>query len=205
VALRLHVTALGALLLSGCEIYAVPSPIVCPDVRQGTFDFAGDRVVLPTDCFFAQPGNAANQVDNPIAFTATISFIPGGNDAALCVGAAHAVPNLGTHTGLTIDVVYVTALNLGGCTCPSAEAATAGKCSCPPSSSTPLTGCSCPAVLEQRTQGDLLPIPGGFSGFTGVQKNTVTPPPGPTPPSVCDCHVACSYSYDLAATVVGTR
>jgi hypothetical protein len=203
VALRLPVAALCALLLLGCEIYAVPNPIVCPDVQQGTFDFAGDRIVLPTDCFFAQPGNAANQVNNPIAFTGTISFIPGGDEAALCIGAAHAVPNLGTHTGLTIDVVYVTPLNLGGCTCPSAAAVTAGNCVCSPNP--PLSNCSCPALLEQRTQGALQPIPGGFSGFTGVQKNTVTPPPGPTPPDVCDCHATCSYSYKLAAKVVGTR
>jgi hypothetical protein len=203
VALRLPVTALCALLISGCEIYAVPDPIVCPDVRQGTFDFAGDRVVLPTDCFFAQPGNAAIQVNNPIAFAATISFLPGGNDAALCVGAPHAVPNLGTHADLTIDVVYETVLNLGGCTCPSQAAVTAGNCTCPTSS--PLSNCSCPARLEQRTQGALQPIPGGFSGFTGVQKNTVTPPPGPVPPDICNCQETCSYSYKLAAKAVGTR
>jgi len=203
VALRLSLFALGSLLLSACEIYAVPNPIVCPDVRQGNFDFVGNRVVLPTDCFFAQPSNAANQVRNPIAFNGTISFIPGGNEAALCIGAAHAVPNLGTHTDLTIDVAYVTVLSVGGCTCPSADAVTAGNCSCPPN--TPLSNCSCPALLEQRTQGALQPIPGGFSGFTGVQKNTVTPPPGPTPPDVCDCLAPCSYSYDLAAKLVGGR
>lgn len=201
--MRLSLSALGALLLCACEIYAEPSPIACPDERQGNFDFVGDRVVLPTDCFFAQPGNAANQVKNPIAFNGTISFIPGGNVAALCIGAPHAVPNLGTHTDLTIDVVYVTTLSLGVCTCPSADAVTAGNCSCPPN--TPLSNCSCPAQLEQRTQGALQPIPGGFSGFTGVQKNTVTPPPGPVPAEPCDCHVACSYSYDLAAKLVGTR
>ena len=125
-ALRLPVAALGALLLSACEIYAVPDPIVCPDVRQGTFDFAGDRDVLASDCFFAQPGNAANQVNNPIAFNGTISFIPGGNKAALCIGAPHAASNLGTYTGLAINVVFETVINLGGCTCPSAAAVTAG-------------------------------------------------------------------------------
>lgn len=202
-ALRLPVAALCALLLSACEIYAVPDPIVCPDVRQGTFDFAGNRVVLANDCFFAQPGNAANQVNNPIAFNGTISFIPGGNEAALCIGAPHAASNLGTYTGLAIDVLYETVINLGGCTCPSAAAVTAGNCLCPPN--TPLSNCSCPARLEQRTQGELLPIPGGFSGFTGVQKNTVIPPPGPVPPDVCNCQETCSYSYDLAAKAVGTR
>ena len=202
-ALRLPVAALGALLLSGCEVYAVPDPIVCPDVRQGTFDFAGNRKVLADDCFFAQPGNAANQVNNPIAFNGTISFIPGGNKAALCIGAPHAASNEGTYTGLTIEVFYRTAINVGGCTCPSAAAVTAGNCLCPPN--TPLSNCSCPALLEQRTEGELLPIPGGFSGFTGVQKNTVTPPPGPVPPDICNCQKTCSYSYDLAAEAVGTR
>jgi hypothetical protein len=203
VALRLPVAALGALLVCGCEIYAVPSAIVCPDVRQGTFDFAGDRVVLPTDCFFAQPGNAAYQIKDPIPFTGTISFIPGGNDTALCIEAPHAVPSLGTHDGLAIDVASVLGLSVAGCTCPSTAAVTAGKCSCPPDS--PLSSCSCPAVIEQRIQGALQPTSGGFSGFTGVLINTVTPPPGTIPPDVCDCQKTCTYSYDLAATVAGTR
>jgi hypothetical protein len=210
VALRLPVAALSALLLSACEVYAVPDPIVCPDVRQGTFDFVGDRIVLENDCFFAQPGNPANQVNNPIAFNGTISFIPGGNEAALCIGAPHAASNLGTYTApppgdvpYSIDVFFRTVINLGGCTCPSAAAVTAGNCLCPPNS--PLSNCSCPALLEQHTEGELEPILGGFSGFTGVQKNTVTPPPGPVPPDICDCQKTCSYSYNLAAKAVGTR
>ena len=201
-ALRLPVATVGALLLLGCEIYAVPDPIVCPDVQQGTFDFAGNRVVLATDCFFAQPGSA-NQVNNPIAFTGTISFIPGGNDAALCIGAAHAVPNLGTRTDLAIDVASPLTLTVNVCTCPSAAAATASRCGCPASS--PTSNCSCPVVHEQRIQGVLQPIPGGYSGFDGSLVNTVQPPPELDPSQLCDCQKTCSYSYDLAATAVGTR
>jgi len=203
VALRLPVAALCALLICGCEIYAVPDPVVCPDVQQGIFNFTGNRVVLPTDCFFAQPANPANQVSNPIAFPATISFIPGGNEAALCKALPHARPSVGTHDGPTIDVASSFTLTVNGCTCPSTAAVAAGKCSCPPGS--PLQNCSCPALLEQRTQGALQPVPGGYSGFTGVLLNTVIPPPGLAPPDVCDCQRTCSYSYDLAATVVGTR
>jgi len=200
--LRLPVAALCALLLSGCEIYAVPNPIVCPDVQQGTFDFAGDRIVLATDCFFAQPGSA-NQVQSPVPFTATISFLPGGNDAALCIAAPHAVPNLGTRTDLTIDVASLLTLTVNVCTCPSAAAATASRCGCPANS--PTLNCSCPVVHEQRIQGVLQPIPGGYSGFDGSLVNTVQPPPELDPSQLCDCQKTCSYSYDLAAKAVGTR
>jgi hypothetical protein len=203
VALRLPVTALCALLLLGCEIYAVPNPIVCPDVRQGTFDFAGDRVVLANDCFFALPGSAANQVNNPIAFTATISFIPGGNEARMCVEAPQAASSEGTHTDLAIDVASVFTLTVNVCSCPSAEAATASRCGCP--TSTPTSNCSCPVVHEQRIQGVLQPIPGGYSGFDGSLVNTVRPPPELDPSRLCDCQKTCSYSYKLAAKVVGGR
>jgi hypothetical protein len=202
VALRLRLAALGALLACGCEVYAVPSPLPCPGDLQGTFDFAAARIVQPTDCFFAQSGNPANQVTNPIGFPGVISFMPDGTGAALCKSVAHAVPNLGTRSGLTIDVASVEPLSVGGCTCPSADAVTAGNCSCPPNS--PLSNCSCPVVQEQRIQGTLVPIPGGFSGFTGVLVYNLKPP-GSVPSGTCDCQVACSYSYDLEATVVGAR
>jgi len=200
--LRLPVAALCALLLSACEIYAVPNPIVCPDVQQGTFDFAGNRVVLANDCFFAQPGSA-NQVTNPIAFTGTISFIPGGNEANLCIAAPHAVVNKGTRTDLAIDVASPLTLTVNVCTCPSAEAATASRCGCPVS--TPTLNCSCPVVHEQRIQGVLQPIPGGYSGFDGTLVDTVQPPPELDPSQLCDCQKTCSYSYKLAAKAVGAR
>jgi hypothetical protein len=201
--LRLPFAALCALPLLGCEIYAVPNAIVCPDVRQGTFDFAGNRVVLASDCFFAQPGNAANQVTNPIAFTATISFIPGGNLAKMCVDAPHAAPNEGTHTDLAIDVGSPFSLTVNLCSCPSAEAAAASRCGCPVSS--PTSNCSCPVVLEQRIQGVLQRTAEGYTGFDGSLVDTVQPPPGLDPSQLCDCQKTCSYSYGLAAKVVGTR
>jgi hypothetical protein len=203
VALRLPVAAAAALLLCGCEVYAVPNPIPCPGERQGTFDFVGDQVVTASDCFFAQPGSPAYQVNNPIAFTALVNFGPGASEAAICIQTAHAEPRLGTHAGLDVDVAYVNITgSVAGCTCPTAEAATAGRCLCPPNS---LQGCSCPVVIEERIQGSLLPVPGGFSGFTGTQTVSVSPPPAsPLPPQPCDCQVACTYGYDLAAKTVGT-
>jgi hypothetical protein len=193
---RALAAAAAAVLLCGCEVYAVPSPLPCPGDRQGIFDFAGDQVLSPTDCFFAQPGNASYQVNNPIAFQGTV-----------CISVPHAVPRLGTHSGLAVDAAYVNLTgSVGGCTCPNQAAVTAGNCLCPPGSGTPITGCSCPVFIEERIQGSLLPIPGGFSGFDGSQKVSVSPPPGlvlQDPP--CDCQVACSYAYTLAATTVGTR
>jgi len=200
VALRLPTAVVLALLLCGCEVYAVPDPITCPDVRQGTFNFVGNRVYQPSDCFFAQSGG---QVNNPISFPGTISFLPGGNAAALCRGASHALPNVGTYSGLTIDVRLVLTLPVSGCTCPTAEAVTAGKCACP--ANTPLSGCQCSVDHEQRIQGTLEPIPGGYSGFTGTLVNTVIQPPGTVAADLCNCQQACSYAYDLAATVVGSH
>jgi hypothetical protein len=199
--------AAAAVVLCGCEVYAVPSPLPCPGDRQGVFDFAGDQILSPTDCFFAQPGNAAYQVNNPIAFQGTVSFGPGTSEAAVCISAPHAVPRLGTHSGLDVDVEYVNFTgSVGGCTCPDQAAANAGKCLCPPASGTPITGCSCPVIISERIQGSLLPIPGGFSGFDGSQKVSVSPPPGlvlPTRP--CDCQETCFYAYTLAAKTVGAR
>jgi hypothetical protein len=201
---RVLAAAAAAVFLCGCEVYAVPSPLPCPGERQGVFDFAGDQVLSPGDCFFAQPGNAAYQVNNPIAFQGSVSFGPGASDAAVCISVSHAVPRLGTHSGLDLDVANLALTgSVVGCTCPNQAAVTAGNCVCP--SGTPLEGCSCPVFIEERIQGSLLPVPGGYSGFEGVQVVTVTPPPGPLPAQPCDCQVACTYSYALAARTVGTR
>jgi hypothetical protein len=203
VALRLLAAVVSALFLCGCEVYAVPNPITCPDVRQGTFNFVGQQILSPDDCFFAQPGNPYYQVSPSRTFAATISFVPGGDKAVLCVAAAHAVPNLGTRSELTIDVASVFALPVNGCTCPSAAAATASSCGCP--ASTPTSNCQCLVLHEQRIQGTLQAIPGGYSGFDGVLVNTVEPPPGLDPAQLCNCQKTCTYSYDLAATAVGSR
>jgi hypothetical protein len=178
---RALAAAAAAVVLCGCEVYAVPSPLPCPGDRQGVFDFAGDQILSPTDCFFAQPGNAAYQVNNPIAFQGTVSFGPGTSEAAVCISAPHAVPRLGTHSGLDVDVAYV---NLTGS----------------------VGGCSCPVIISERIQGSLLPIPGGFSGFDGSQKVSVSPPPGLVLPArPCDCQETCFYAYTLAAKTVGAR
>jgi hypothetical protein len=194
--------AAAAVFLSGCEVYAVPSPLPCPGERQGLFDFAAEQVVTANDCFFAQPANAAYQVLGSFGFPATVNFAAEGDGAALCKQVAHALPNLGTHTGVSIDVASEAGLSVGGCTCLTPEAAAAGACLCPPN--TPQT-CSCPVVQEQRIRGDLVAIPGGFSGFEGVILYTVKPPPLPPLAQPCDCHVTCTYSYALTATTVGTR
>ncbi len=199
---RLLLAAAAAGFLSGCEVYAVPSPLPCPGERQGIFDFAAEQVVNPGDCFFAQPGSPAYQVLGSIAFPATVNFAEVGDGAALCKQEPHALPNLGTHTGPSIDVASEATLSVGGCTCLTPEAAAAGGCLCPPN--TPQT-CSCPVLQQQRIQGDLVPIPGGYSGFEGTLLYTVTPPPLPPLAQPCDCHVTCTYAYALTATVVGTR
>jgi hypothetical protein len=197
--------ALGALLLCGCQVYAVPDPVTCPDVREGTFNFAGNRVVDPNhDCFFSIPGTPYFQVTDPLPFTATISRVPGGNQAVVCKQVPHAVPIDGTYTGLNVVVWDEWSVSIGGCSCPTPEAATAGNCNCPPNSTT----CSCPAILRQLIDGFLEPSPSGpgYSGFAGELVNTVRWPfDGPIPTEVCNCQETCSYSYTLAATVVGPR
>lgn len=215
--------ATAALLLAGCEVYAVPDPLPCPGVQKGVFDFSGTQILdpLPT-CYFAQPGSSIYQVNNPMnPFQGTIAF--DGDAAALCVGNAHAAINVGTHGGTpdapTIDVFYPefepgTPVSVAGCSCPSAAAVTASGCSCP--SSSPTSNCSCPALLRQNTQGALIPRTGGFSGFTGVMINTVKFRVGLSPDLACDCLrsgpvgptpaiMECAYSYTLTATSVGSR
>jgi hypothetical protein len=205
---RLLAASAAALLLCGCEVYAVPSPLPCPGERQGVFDFAGDQVLTPTDCFFAQPGNPSYQVRSSIAFQGSVSFGPGASDAAVCISAPHAVPRLGTHTGPDLDVEYVNLTgSVGGCTCPSQAAADAGRCiACQATSGPQVTGCSCPVIISERIQGALFPFPGELSGFDGSQKVSVIPPPGlvlPDPP--CDCQATCFYAYTLNAKTVGSR
>jgi hypothetical protein len=202
VVLRLLLAAISAALLASCEVYAVPNPPDCPGLSQGAFDFAASQVVSPGDCFFAQPSSSVYQVLPSFGFPGVIAFDASGDGAALCKSAAHAVPNVGTHAGDSIDVASVAALSVGGCTCPSPEAAAASGCLCAPN--TPTT-CSCPVGQEQRIQGSLLPIPGGYAGFDGTIVYTVTPPQLPPGTALCDCHVTCTYSYALAATVSGQR
>jgi hypothetical protein len=217
------VVAAAALFLAGCEVYAVPDPYPCPGIQQGVFDFSGALQVgtLPT-CYFAQPGSSVLQVNDPMnPFQGTIAFDATGKGASLCVAAAHAAINVGTHGGppeapdpLRIDVFYDTALSVAGCTCPSTDAVKASGCGCP--SSSPTSNCSCPALLRQKTTGTLIPATQGFSGFGGQMINTVRFPPGLSPGLACDCLrttpvgptppvMECSYSYQLTATSVGTR
>jgi hypothetical protein len=215
--------AAAALLLSGCEVYAVPDPLPCPGIQQGVFDFSGAQVLDPVnDCYFAQPAGGIYQVNNPMSpFQGTISFDATGNGASLCVGAAHAAINVGIHgvppeapDPLRIDVVYETPLSVAGCTCPSTDAVKASGCACPTSS--PTSNCSCPALLRQNTTGTLIPATRGFSGFSGQMINTVRFPPGLSPALACDClrstpvgptppAMSCSYTYQITATSVGTR
>jgi hypothetical protein len=217
--------AVAALLLAGCEVYAVPDPYPCPGVQQGVFDFSGTQILdpLPT-CYFAQPGSSIYQVNNPMSsFQGTISF--DGDVAALCVGNAHAAINFGTHgvspDGPTIDVYYPdlavpggAPVSVGGCTCPSAEAVKASGCTCPTAS--PTSNCSCPVLLRQNTVGTLIPTTKGFSGFTGQMINTVRFRPDLPPELACDClrstpdgtspvAMECAYSYAVTATSVGSR
>ncbi len=201
--MRVPAAALTALLLFGCEVYTVPNPPPCPGERKGTFDFAGDQIVTTSDCFFAQPGNPAYQVNNPIAFTALVNYGPGANEAAICIQAAHAEPRLGTHTGNQVNVAYVSVTgSVAGCTCPTTAAASAGLCLCPPNS---LEGCSCPVVIEERITGALLPDDVDPTRFAGTQTVSVKPPPSAAlPPEPCNCQVACTYNYDLTAKTVGT-
>jgi hypothetical protein len=216
--LRLVAAAVAAVLLAGCEVYAVPSPLDCPGIRKGTFDFAGDQVPDPGDCYFAQPDGTIYQVNDPIAFQAIIAFAETGDGAALCVTAPHAALNVGKHTSdVDIDVNYSTVLSVGGCNCPSVDAANAAGCQCAPDS--PASNCSCPVVLVQNTKGKLEYAGDICTGFTGTMTNTVTFPPAPpgTPPSpLCDClkstattpstpATKCSYTYALGATTVGSR
>jgi len=203
--------ALAALALAGCEVYAVPSPVDCPGARVGTFDVAGDQVLPldpppPAGCFFADPSSASYQVKQTLFFNGSLYVGgPATTAAALCIGAPHAAPRIGTIADdgtFTVSYVNLTG-SIAGCTCPSSEAVTAGRCACPVNSQ--LTGCSCPAVIQETIRGLLQhDSQGVLTGFAGSQTVDVSPPPGvPSGTPVCDCQVACSFSYSLAATTVG--
>ncbi len=209
---RAALALFAALALAGCEVYAVPSPVTCPGDRIGTFNFAGVQVVPldpppPAGCFFADPASPVYQAKNPINFSG--SFYVGApatpRPAALCIGAPHAEPRIGTLADDgTFTVAYVNlSTSIGGCTCPTAEAVSAGRCVCPPN--TPLSGCSCPVFTTETIQGQIQYDSRGFPAtFTGTQAVAVAPPPGsPDPSAACDCQVPCSFTYDLSATVVG--
>lgn len=214
--MRPLVAGAAALLLCGCEVYAVPSPPACPGVRQGLFDWGGELVVDPlSSCFFAQPGNPAFQVNGQIAFQGAVNFGPGPNEARVCIENPHAANRVGTwapgvlgNGTIDIDVQYLAGSgSVGGYTCPSQAAATENGCLCPPND---LTGCSCPVVILETIAGYLTPRDPadptrGYVSFTGTQRVDVTPPPGPVPSQPCTPRAACFYDYDLAATETGAR
>ena len=207
--MRIPIAAAAAVLLTGCEVYAVPSPLPCPGERQGVFDFSATQVVKATDCFFAQPGNAAYQVLGSFVFQAAVSFGPAEfpDNAAVCIQAAHAVPREGIHSGLQdpfIDVAYSNLTgSVGACTCPSEAAVTAGRCTCPPDN--PLSDCSCPVIITEQITGTMTGSPRAYTGFAGTQTVYVRPLVDLLPGPVCDCLEVCSYSYDLTAETVGSR
>jgi hypothetical protein len=193
---------IAALLLCGCEVYAVPGPEPCPGDRLGTFDFAETQVLSASDCFFAQPSNPAYQVVNPIQFPGTVNFGPGAADAAICVTVPHAMPRLGIHTGNHVTVQYTNRTgSVGGCTCATQQAVDAGRCLCPPNT---LENCSCPVIVTEAIDGDLVPAAGGYSAFNGTQTVTVTSPFTSTVPP-CDCQAGCTYTYTVTASSTGSR
>ncbi len=209
--------AAAALLLSGCEVYAVPEPIECPGIQQGVFDFSGSQILTPPpSCTFAQPGNPSYQVNATIGFQGTINFDPAtglAGYAAICISNAHAVPREGFRETATpgggswVRVWYESLSSVAGCTCPSEDARRVAGCVCP--SNTPLSGCSCPVVVEEEIDGSFFPatkdVPARF--VDGKQVVTVNPPVSvlPIPPQLCPCQATCSYSYTLTATAVGAR
>jgi hypothetical protein len=188
---RLLATA-AALLLAGCEIYAVPSPIPCPGERQGVLTFQG-VLITPAGCPWA-----SGQYQTSFSFPGSVSYgTDASNEAWICVDAPHAVPRTGTHDGDDLVVAYVTPLTVGNCTCPTDAIRAAGRCTCPPTS--PLSSCSCPVILTETIGGHLEQMPGG-DHFTGVQVATVDPPPDvDLSAGACDCQVSCSYSYTVDA------
>jgi hypothetical protein len=209
VGVRLLVAAVAAVFLAGCEVYAVPNPVICPGERKGLFEFTAVQITANTDgtllCPFANPADPdyqSGQVLPSFTFVAEICFAASGDGAALCPQVAHAVPNVGTHTGDTIDVGLEGSVSVAGCTCATPQAAAAGGCLCPTTS--PST-CSCPVVQRQQFGGSLLPIAGGYSGFSGTIRYTVTPPTIPAGIEPCRCDQPCTYSYNLTATSVGSR
>ncbi len=182
---------LCVLALAGCEIYAVPSALVCPGTKQATFNFVG--VLAPsttTACSFA------SQASNPLSFSGTVAYDADGG-ACLSRNIPHAVLNLGTHVGDSIDVGTV---DFGG----------------------GLSGCACPAgtnvqlVIAQRITGDIsrdgttpTTFDGGF--LTAVSAANADGSPANLPPCACGtveadggctCTIPCALQYDLQATAV---
>ena len=111
--MRRALLAACALASAGCEVYAVPAPLVCPGTRVATFSFVGSQ--LPNACSFA-----VQALPSP-AFTGTIAYASdGGVDACLSQDQPHARLNLGTHSGDFLDVASVDlGAGLSGCTCPT--------------------------------------------------------------------------------------
>jgi hypothetical protein len=216
VGVRPLLAAATAVLLCGCEVYAVPDPPPCPGTRQGIFDWGGTLIVNPpSDCFFAQPGNPAFQVNSQIAFQGAVNFGPGADEARVCIEQAHAQNRVGTYQPgvlgngtVDIRVSYLGGSgSVGGYTCPSQEAADENKCLCSPGD---LTACSCPVIIAETITGYLTPRDPadpsrGYVSFTGLQIVDVTPPPGPAPSQPCTPRADCSYTYDLAASETGAR
>jgi hypothetical protein len=208
--------AAAAVLLCGCEVYAVPSPPACPGVRQGMFDWGGTLIVdPPSTCFFAQPGNPAFQVNSQIAFQGAVNFGPGPNEARVCIEKAHAENRVGERgswvkgqTSVHLQVEYTSLSGtVGGFTCASQKVADENKCLCPPND---FTACSCPVVIDEVITGDLTlknpdVLEAGFSSFSGLQVVVVSAPEGPVPSQPCTPRGVCSYAYDLAASETGAR
>lgn len=223
--MRLLVAAASALLLCGCEVYAVPDPPPCPGERQGVFDWGATLVVTPpSNCFFAQPASPVFQVKGSFTFQGAVNFGVGDDKAYVCPSLAHAVPREGIRfppdpvTGdVQIRVSYTNRSgSVGGYTCPSQLVADASQCLCP---SNTLENCSCPVIVTETIDGLLTPVDparpaAGFQGFVGtqavdVQMIAAVPSnpcryvdPDPSPPTWPD---PCAYAYDLEANLVGAR
>jgi len=178
----------AALGSTACEIYANPSPAVCPGKPVASFSFLGSQTAA--SCAFAGPSGQAN---TSFAFTGTVAFgADGGSSACLSQDVPQARLNLGTHSENFLDVSSNdTGAALNGCSCPT----------------------SVTLGIEQEITGDVLYGDGGTpAAFDGGMTTTVTAgyADGGSAGTVCcgstledggcSCGLPCTISYTMTGT-----
>jgi len=196
--MRRLVPILLAPALAGCEIYSVPSALVCPGTRVGAFSFVG---TLPVTAPSTSTCSFQSQALNPVSFGGTIAFdSDGGPGACLSRDTPHAALNLGVHSG---DALVVGTVDTGG----------------------GISGCACPAgtnvamAIAQTIQGQISRdgggVPESFSGalITAVSYVNADGTPANLPSCACgtqetdggcSCNVPCTLQYDLQATAIAS-
>jgi hypothetical protein len=160
------------LLAAGCRETVETFP--CPGSPVASLAFKGTRTAV--SCAGGAPAAGLDSLyPATVSFTATITFLASGTDAALCLATPRAEPLLGTRVADQIDVALETRGAL-------------------------LSGCSasCAVTVHQQVTGTLQRNPGGaVSGFTGTLVDQATLDGTVTGAGCSPCTTPCQASYTL--------